>query len=144
MTICESTITVRYAETDQMGIVHHSNYYIWFEVGRTDYIKKAGMSYDLMEQEGVLIPLIDSYCKYILPARYGDVLILKTEIEELAFHKVKFKYQVLKKDYNSHKEVLISTGYTCHVFVDKSFKVINLKKKNDEIWKLISEIYCTN
>lgn len=140
MYINETNIKVRYAETDQMGIVHHSNYYIWFEVGRTEYITFCGMTYREMEDHNVLIPLIESSCKYIEAAKYGDEVILKTYIEELSSVKVKFKYEVIRLP----DMRILATGTTTHVFVDKNLKIINLKKKNFEIWKLIYELSIEN
>ena len=90
--IDEVKINVRYAETDKMGVVYHSNYLIYFEVGRTNFINKCGISYSQMEEKGIMIPLLESNCKYLQGAKYEDDLIVKTWIEELSGAKVKFNY----------------------------------------------------
>ncbi len=135
--INETEIKVRYAETDQMGIVHHSNYYVWFEVGRTEFITFSGMSYSEMESRDILIPLIDSYCKYIEPARYGDEVIIRTFIEDMSSVKVKFKYEVVRKS----DRKLLAEGATTHVFVDRNLKIMNLRKKHTEVWNLINDLF---
>lgn len=130
MYINETKIKVRYVETDQMGIVHHSNYYPWFEVGRTEFIKITGMSYSDMETENVMLPLVESSCKYIIGAKYEDELTIQTWIEELTGAKVIFNYQVVR-DADSK---VIAKGSTTHAFVNKEFRVMNLKKKNYDMW----------
>ena len=77
----ETNLIVRYAETDQMGIVHHSNYPIWFEAARTDYIKKIGLPYSKIEERGLLLPLIELNCKYKGAARYEDEVVIKTKLK---------------------------------------------------------------
>jgi acyl-CoA thioester hydrolase len=134
--ISETKITVRYAETDQMGIVHHSNYLIWFEAGRTDFIKGSNISYTEMEQEGILIPLAESNCKYIAYAKYEDELIIKTWVKELTPVKVEFNYSVIRE--KDEKE--IAKGSTLHVFVGREFKIINLKKSNLQIYEKLKAL----
>ena len=136
MYISKTKITVRYVETDQMGIVHHSNYLIWFEAGRTDFIKGSNISYTEMEQEGILIPLAESNCKYIVGAKYEDELIVKTWVKELTPVKVEFNYSVIREI--DEKE--IAKGSTLHVFVSKDFKIINLKKSNLEIFEKLKAL----
>jgi len=136
MYINETKIKVRYVETDQMGIVHHSNYYPWFEVGRTEFIKEIGMTYSQMEAENVMLPLVESSCKYIIGARYEDELTIQTWIEELTGAKVVFKYQVVR-DSDSK---IIAKGSTIHAFVNKEFRVMNLKKKNSDMWEKLNAL----
>lgn len=133
MYINETKIKVRYVETDQMGIVHHSNYYAWFEVGRTEFIAASGMNYKDMEREGVLLPVVESSCKYIQGAKYEDVLIIKTWIEQLNGAKVVFSYHIIREEDNK----VLAKGSTIHAFVSKDFKIINLKKKNEDMWKFL-------
>lgn len=129
MYISEAKIKVRYAETDKMGIVYHSNYLIYFEIGRTEFINKCGMSYSQMEEIGIMIPLLESNCRYMQGAKYEDELIVRTWIEELGAAKVKFNYSIVREV--DQKE--ITKGSTLHVFVDNNFKILNLKKKFPEI-----------
>lgn len=129
--INEAKITVRYVETDKMGIVHHSNYYAWFEVGRTEFIKHCGMGYGDMEASKVMMPLIETHCKYIEGAKYEDEVTIETCIEEMNGAKVIFNYSVIR---DCDKKVL-AKGSTVHAFVNEEFKIINLKKKRPEIWE---------
>lgn len=136
MYISETKIVVRYAETNKMGIVHHSNYFIWFEAGRTDFIKGSNISYSEMEENGILIPLAGSNCKYIIGAKYEDELIIKTWVKQLTPVKVEFNYSVIRE--NDQKE--IAKGSTLHVFVNNDFKIINLKKVNKEIFNKLESL----
>ncbi len=136
MYISETKIVVRYAETDQMGIVHHSNYLIWFEAGRTDFVKESKISYSEMEKEGILIPLAESNCKYIIGAKYEDELIIKTWIKELTPVKVEFNYSVIRE--KDKKE--IAKGSTIHVFVNKDFKIINFKKNHPLMFEKLQSL----
>jgi len=133
MYINEAKIKVRYAETDKMGIVYHSNYLIYFEIGRTEFINECGISYLEMEQMGIMIPLLESNCKYVQGAKYADELIVKTWIAELSAAKVRFSYSIIRE--SDGKE--ITRGDTLHVFVDNGFKIINLKKKFPEIMSML-------
>ncbi len=75
---------VRYAETDAMGIVHHANYYVWFEMGRTELLRELELDYRSMEEHGVFSPVLETHCKYKVSAKYDDLLTLETEIVEMA------------------------------------------------------------
>lgn len=132
----ETKIVVRYAETDQMGIVHHSNYYIWFEAGRTDYIKGSNMSYSDMEERNILMPLVESSCKYILAAKYEDELIIKTWVSHLSPVKAVFNYSVIREK----DQVEISKGSTVHAFVDKDLRIINIKKTHSDIYEKLQAL----
>lgn len=136
MYLCESKLKVRYVETDQMGIVHHSNYYPWFEVGRSDFIMKSGITYSEMEEKGVLLPLVESYCKYIEGAKYEDDITIKTFIESISPVKVIFNYDVIRE----RDGKLLAKGKTTHAFVGKNFKIINLKKNYPDIWERFLEL----
>ena len=126
-----TNITVRYVETDQMGIVHHSNYYVYFEIAREDLISKVGISYKDMEDLGIMMPIIETQCRYIEGAKYMDKLIIETSIEELSPAKVILNYNVIREA----DDKLISRGKTIQAFVDKdSFRIINLRKKHPDIW----------
>lgn len=135
--IVKSSIKVRYAETDKMGIVHHSNYPIWFEVGRTEFIKKLGMPYSRMEMEGIMIPLIRLDVRYKGMSRYEDELIVETYIKELEKSRVTFGYNVKLAE----NDTLLTTGETEHVFTNIDLKPINLKKAFPNIYDLIENGY---
>ncbi|WP_409069610.1 acyl-CoA thioesterase [Clostridium sp. FAM 1755] len=137
MYINRTETTVRYVETDQMGVVHHSNYYPWFEIGRTEFTKATGMKYTDIENIGVMMPLTESYCKYIKPAKYEDEIIIETSIEKLTPVKIIFSYKIIKKENNE----LLAKGNTAQAFVDKNnFRVMNLKQCNEELWNKLMEL----
>ena len=129
----ESKIVVRYAETDQMGIVHHSVYPIWYEIARTDFIKKIGLTYSGIEAMGVMTPLVELHCKYIQPATYEDVLRIRVCLSKLTPARIEFSYEVYKK------EVLINTGSTLHAWVGKDLRPMNMKKKFSTIYEKIQD-----
>ncbi len=116
----ETEIRVRYAETDQMGIVHHANYPIWFEAGRTDLCRAKGFSYKQMEEEGnALIVVAEIYCRFKSPAFYDDVLTIRTQVEEVRSRSLRFIYQV----YRASDHAILCEGQTLHIVTDKNKKV---------------------
>lgn len=133
--ISKTRLTVRYAETDQMAIVHHSNYPIWYEAGRTDFTAQMGMPYTKIEEEGVLFPLLELHCKYIQAAKYGDAVIVETSVTKLSMVKVEFSYKV----YRESDGVLLNTGTTVHGMVTKDLRPINMKKEKPEIFALMGQ-----
>lgn len=134
--ITETKLTVRYAETDMMGIVHHSRYYPWFEVARTEFIKHSGMSYSEMENMGVMMPLTETGCKYFYGLRYEDEVIIKCRLSKLSIVRCRFDYEV----YRLPEMKLMSKGHTGHGFVNKEFKPINLKKNYPGLWKILENM----
>lgn len=131
----ETEFIARYSETDQMGIVHHSNYPVWFEVGRTDFFRKLGMRYSDIEEKGVILPLTDLKCSYKSPARYEDEIIIKTKPVKVSCVRLSFKYEVLKKK----GMVLVGTGETSHAWTDKNLKPINIEKKMPELFQHLKQ-----
>jgi len=109
----ETSIRVRYGETDQMGYVYYGNYPLYYEVGRTEMLRSVGLSYRTMEEEGILLPVNSMNIKYIEPARYDDLLTLRVILKELPTAKIHFHYEI----YNEQKR-LLNTGETTLVFVD--------------------------
>lgn len=133
-------IRVRYAETDQMGVVHHANYYVYFEAAREDLIKEIGIRYSEMEDMGIMMPLVETQCRYIKGAKYDEELVVETSVDTLTPVKIIINYNV--KDKNSGE--FIAKGKTTQAFVDKnSFKIINMKKENPEIWTKIEKLILT-
>lgn len=131
-----TNIRVRYAETDAMGIVHHANYYLYFEVAREDLIKEIGISYKEIEEMGIMMPLVETECKYIEAAKYDNELIIQAKIIELTAVKVRIEYNVIKKENNK----VIAKGSTLQTFVNRSdFKIVNMKRFNNDLWKKLSE-----
>ncbi|RZK55190.1 MAG: acyl-CoA thioesterase [Pedobacter sp.] len=116
MFIYESKVKVRYVETDQMGVVHHSNYAQYYEVARTECFEAcSGMTYETMEKEGVMLPILDLQCKFIKPALYNQTLTIKSIVKQLPTVRLVVDYEI----YNE-AEQLINTGQTTLVFVDKN------------------------
>jgi acyl-CoA thioester hydrolase len=132
-------VTVRYAETDQMGIAHHSNYAVWYEVARSDYIKMFGTSYTEMEKSGVMTPLLNLTCHFGLPALYEDELIIRTKVILMTAARIIFTYTV-KRIENDGSETELGYGSTEHGFVDsKTFKPCNIKKRLPDLYEKITE-----
>ncbi|HLN59857.1 MAG TPA: thioesterase family protein [Thermoanaerobaculia bacterium] len=111
----ETPVRVRYAETDRMGIVYHSHYIVWFEIGRTDYCRAAGMPYRAMEDSGLFILVTGVECRYRRPARYDDALRVRSHITELASRGLSFGYEIVDET-----DRLLAEGSTRHVFADPS------------------------
>lgn len=132
----ETELTVRYAETDQMGVVHHSRYYPWFEVGRTELFAKGGLRYGDMERAGIMMPMVETQCRYIIPARYEDRIIIKTYVIELSPVKVKFGYDVVRKV----DDTLLAQGSTLMAFTDLNFRPVNMKKYNPNMWDYVCSL----
>jgi acyl-CoA thioester hydrolase len=109
-----SEVRVRYAETDQMGIAHHAEYFAWFEVGRTDLLRARGLTYRELEQGGLRLPVIETHARFRRPAFYDDVLEIRTRLVELSGARVSFEYEVLRR---GSPEVL-AVGSTSHAAVD--------------------------
>ncbi|MBX3292437.1 MAG: acyl-CoA thioesterase [Acidobacteria bacterium] len=119
----ETEIRVRYAETDQMGIAHHSNYVIWFEAARSDLCRARGFSYKEMETDGdSLLVVAETYCRFKSPAYYEDVLTIRTRVAEVRSRSLRFFYEV----YRSADDTLVAEGETMHVVTDRNKKVKSL------------------
>ncbi|NLM50039.1 MAG: acyl-CoA thioesterase [Clostridiaceae bacterium] len=132
--VFETFITVRYCETDKMGVVHHSRYFPYFEEARCAFLENVGANYSDIENAGIMLPVIESYCKYHKGAKFGDRLVIKTKIAGLSPIKIKFGYNILKDG------DLICEGFTTHCFVDSLFKPVNLKKKNEKLYSLLESL----
>lgn len=102
-----SEFRVRYAETDQMGVVYHSNYLIWCEIGRTDFIRALGISYAELERQGVALAVVEAHLRYVSPARYDDVVRVTTTVGELRSRVVRFEYSIALTD-----ATVLAKGYT--------------------------------
>lgn len=114
-TISESRVRVRYAETDQMGVVYHSNYFIWFEVGRVELLRQLGFSYREMEHDdGCYIAVVDARCRYKAPARYDDEIIIRTHLKNVRESVVHFGYEAVRVG----DGVLLAEGETTHIVTD--------------------------
>lgn len=113
--VTETPLRVRYAETDRMGIVYHANYIVWFEIGRTEYCRAAGVPYRAMEDEGLLILVTAVDCTFRKSARYDDAVIVRTRMPDLSSRGCAFHYEIVSSDGS-----LLAEGSTRHVFADSS------------------------
>lgn len=113
-----TTLRVRYAETDQMGIVYYSHYFVWFEVARTDLLRTLGWTYREMEHGGVQLPVIEATCKYRRPARYDDEVEVRTQGRLCSPVRMEFSYEVVVKG----QDEVAAIGKTVHAATDRSGK----------------------
>jgi acyl-CoA thioester hydrolase len=121
----ESRVKVRYAETDQMGVVYYANYFIWFEVGRSQYCNDRGFSYRDMEREtGLFLIVAEASCRYKNPARYEDELIIRTRVTELTRRTLRFSYEIERLD-----NAVVATGETLHVLINAEGRPSSLPEK---------------
>ncbi|MFY9310823.1 MAG: thioesterase family protein [Bacteroidia bacterium] len=115
MYVSETTVRVRYAETDRMGYVYYGNYTQYYEIGRVEALRQLGTSYKEMEDNGIMLPVYTCNIKYIKPALYDDLLLIKTSIKELPSARISFDYEI----YNQNG-VLLNTANTVLVFINTS------------------------
>ena len=108
-----SRVRVRYAETDQMRVAYHANFFVWFEVGRTDLLRQIGWSYREMEQAGFQLPVIEAHCRFLKPARYDDEIEIRTVGRLVSAVRVQFEYEAVRVA----DEVVAATGQTLHAAV---------------------------
>jgi len=122
----ETRLRVRYAETDQMGVVYHSNHFIWFEVGRVELIREIGFSYrDLEQQEGRFIAVAEAKCRYRAPVYYDEEVIVRTWLKRVRDSVVVFSYELLRVG----ADTVLAEGETVHVVTDSSMKIAKLPEK---------------
>ena len=125
-----SNLRVRYAETDKMGVVYYANYFVWFEVARTDLLRSLGWSYREMEQAGVSLPVIEAHCDYARPARYDDEVEIRTEGRLLSPIRMEFSYQVRLPA----QSIVAASGKTVHASVDINGKPCRLPQRIREVF----------
>jgi acyl-CoA thioester hydrolase len=129
MLVSETQLQVRYAETDQMGIAHHSNYSIWFEAARTDFSQKLNLPMSKIEAKGVLLPLIELKCTFKNPIRYEDTIVIKTKLQKASGVKTEFIYEIYRLNEND----LLASGSTAHAWTNKELKPLNIGKFFPEV-----------
>lgn len=113
---------VRFVETDMMGVVHHANYFRWFEMGRVEYLRQAGIGLLDLMQQNILFPITDVSCQYRSSARFDDYILIETTMAELSKAKMVFTYKVIKEENGE----LLATGRTQNVFTDGGSRIIRL------------------
>ena len=129
----KTELIVRYAETDQMGIVHHSVYPVWCEAGRTDYMEKEGYSYSRMEKEGLMLPLSKMDFKFLEGAKYGDTAVVETKVDKVSPFRLEIIYSIFRKSDNT----LLAEGRTVHAWTNTSLRIVNLKNEFPELFSLL-------
>ncbi len=125
---------VQYYETDQMGIVHHSNYIRWFEEARVDFLDQAGLPYKEVEQRGYESPVIGVQCSYKSPARFGDVAVVEVTLLEFGNLKYRFAYRV----WDRTTQAVFVTGESEHCFIDETGKLISLRRSDPALFEKMS------
>jgi acyl-CoA thioester hydrolase len=122
----KTRVRVRYAETDQMGVVYHANYLVWFEVGRAELMRERGLDYKRMEaEEGCGIAVVEATARYKAPARYDDELVVETRVAQVRGPVVRFTYRIVR----ATDGVLLCEGETVHVVVDRNMRRCAMPKK---------------
>ncbi|MGC8549355.1 MAG: acyl-CoA thioesterase [Acidobacteriaceae bacterium] len=112
-------LRVRYAETDQMGVVYYSNYFVWCEIGRVEFLRQLGFTYKMMEADDqCMLPVVEASCRYKASARYDDEVLLETRVTGLRQHVIKFAYRMLRAETGE----LLAEAETVHVVVDKNMQ----------------------
>ena len=122
----QTRIRVRYAETDQMGVVYYSNYLVWMEVARVDLCKALGFRYRDMElEDGVLLAVVEAHCRYLHPARFDEEVVVETRIAEANSRLVGFAYEMCLADGGRR----VATGSTRHIFCNREMRPVRLPEK---------------
>lgn len=130
-----SSLRVRYSETDQMGIVHHSQYINWFEIGRTDYIRELDKSYGEIEEEGYYLPVIGVELSYKIPAKYEDLVTIETNIHSYNGVRIKFHYKAIRES----DGVALAEGFTEHCWTTTEMRPVKFQKVWPELHHKIME-----
>jgi acyl-CoA thioester hydrolase len=133
----EVRLRVRYAETDQMGVVYHANYLVWMEVGRVELCRSAGLRYrDMERDDGVLLAVAEVSCRYLYPARYDEEVVVKTSIQQASSRLLQFGYEIV----SAESARRIATGSTTHVFCGSDFRPCKLPSKYWAVFGIGREI----
>jgi acyl-CoA thioester hydrolase len=130
-----TSLRVRYAETDAMGVVYYGNYFTWFEVGRSAFCRDQGTPYSEWEARGVFLPCVESHCRYKQSARYDEEVLLRTWIEDVRDHSVTFAYRVER----SEDGRLLAEGWTKHAFCDRQGKLLRCPQPFSEWLESVSD-----
>ena len=126
----------QYYETDQMGVVHHSNYIRWFEEARTDLLERAGLGYDKMEERGIIVPVLAVSCEYQSSVRYGETVAIIPAVEVYTGLRLTLSYRIL----DAHTGELRARGETRHAFLDRDFRPSPLKRSHPDVDALMKTL----
>jgi len=131
-TVNETTLRVRYAETDQMGVVYHSNHLIWFEIGRVELMRQLGFSYrDMERDDGCFIAVAEVKCRYRAPVRYDEEVVVRTRLKGVRESVVQFTYELVRAENGA----LLAEGETTHIVTDANMKVAALPEKYLKVFR---------
>lgn len=122
----DASINPRYKETDQMGVIYHGNYFTYFEVGRTEYMRNLGYPYAQLEKEGVILPVIKCECHFLKPVKYDEPIWIRTRVKQFQGIRVVFYYEILRQDDHTR----LAWGETHHAFVGHNMKPLRKKEVN--------------
>jgi acyl-CoA thioester hydrolase len=125
-----SMVRVRYAETDQMGVVYYANYLVWFEIGRTNWLRETGWSYREMEADGFGLPVIEALCQYTQGAKYDDELDITTTAKMLSPVRIQFDYEIIR----CGDGAAIATGRTVHATIDRRGRPVRMPARVRELF----------
>jgi acyl-CoA thioester hydrolase len=125
-----TTVRVRYAETDKMGVVYYANYLVWFEVARTDWLRETGWTYRAMEHDGLGLPVIEAHCEYKASARYDDEVEVRTTARLMSPVRLAFDYTITRPA----DSAIIASGYTVHACVDHAGRPSRLPARVKELF----------
>ena len=134
--VFHTDVRVIYRDTDAMGVVYHTNYIHWFEIGRTELLRDIGYPYSELEKIPVWLPLSQVYCEYKSPARYDDMLEVSTYISKLGYASLTISYEITRKSTGK----LLVTGYTRHGVTNEKFKLMNMGKHAPELYASLKAI----
>jgi acyl-CoA thioester hydrolase len=123
------TVRVRYAETDQMGVVYYSNYLVWFEIGRTEWLRVTGWTYREMEAEGLALPVVEAHCEYRQGARYDDDLEIRTTGRLVSRVRLAFDYEIVRRG----DAAVLAVGHTIHATIDRAGRPVRLPARVKEL-----------
>jgi acyl-CoA thioester hydrolase len=131
-------VRVRYAETDQMGIVYYANYLVWFEIGRVELLRSLGLAYSQLEiDHQCILPVVEATCRYKSPARYDDEILIETRPSLLRGSVIKFAYRILRKESNGEASKLLAEGETVHVVCDDQLNKKPLPPEHEAALRLM-------
>ena len=126
-------LRVRYAETDQMGVVYHANYLIWMEIGRVELVRSRGFNYkDLEHTEGILLSVVEAQCRFLYPARYDDEILVETEVTRANARLIEFGYEIR----SAASQRLLVTGSTKHCWLNRDMKPTKLPPRYHSVLSL--------
>jgi acyl-CoA thioester hydrolase len=126
-------VRVRYAETDAMGVAYHANYLVWFEVGRTALLEELGYPYAQLEADGIILPVVECHVRYRVPARYDEVLLVRSRCTELRGVSMVLSYRIENKATGT----LLAEGWTKHAIVDRNMKPVKVRDVNPRLLELL-------